>query len=198
MKTEHLGRWEKKVADVFREQNVIRFPQQLRVFNALVGAVRRRRGSLVYYVDEKPLGTPKQTRLVPAKRETDAMSETLNRLARHADDPGQNLMFMLDQINEKARVDRLPRMYGHIYARSSKHPETIQDRVRPLFPVPGGQFVAESIDSDVARKMRGIAESSHYRERWRLARHGLPRHAASVARRALDTMRPDRRPRGYP
>ena len=143
---------------------------------------------------------------------------------------------MIDQINEKTRADRLPRMYGHIFGRSSEHPEmrriveppmhidsvlssniqfadwvaacvtrgidyqlvrtsrhrwivdvdllkdlsgaftyesklhlykrSVDDivhsrlfsRYRSLYPQPVGQHVGESIDPDVARKMRGIAE----------------------------------------
>lgn len=238
---EHVGRWEKKGASIFRPATPSRYPQQLRVFNSLVKKVCHIKGDLFYYADEKPIGTPKQTRLNTEERESRAMSETLNRLARHADNQGHNILVMIDQVNEKTRADRLPRMYGHIFGRASEHPEmrriveppmhidsvlssniqfadwvaacvgraidyqlvrdsrhqwitedgllpalrgaftyesklhlhkkSVNDiphsevflRRRPLHPVPGGHLVAESVDPDVGRKIRGIAESSHKR-----------------------------------
>lgn len=78
------------------------------MFNGLVSNVRRLGGSLFYYADEKPLGTPKQTSLDTEARETAAMREALNRIARHADSQGKNVMVMIDQINEKTRAARLP------------------------------------------------------------------------------------------
>lgn len=82
-------------------------------------------GRLFYYAAEKPLGTPRQTALDTSKRETAAMQETLNRLARYADsqEPGKNLMVMIDQINANQRSARLPNMYAHILGRASAHPE---------------------------------------------------------------------------
>lgn len=119
----HSGRWERKGADFFRADTLERQPQQFRVFNALVRRVKERGGSLFYYADEKPLGTPKQTGLDTEDRETRAMQEALNRIARHAESCDSNVMVMIDQINEKTRAQRLPRMYGHILGRAAEHPE---------------------------------------------------------------------------
>ena len=80
-------------------------------------------GSLFYYADEKPLGTPKQTVLDVVVRETAAMRETLNRLSRHAESQQHNILVMIDQINEKTRAERLPTMYSHILGRASAFPE---------------------------------------------------------------------------
>lgn len=120
---EHPGRWERKGASVFRVDTLERYPQQIRVFNGLVRSLRRLGGSLFYYADEKPLGTPKQTNLDTEARETAAMREALNRIARHADSQGENVMVVIDQINEKTRAARLPRMYGHILGRAAEFPE---------------------------------------------------------------------------
>lgn len=238
---EHPGRWERKGASIFRPKTPESFPQQLRVFNGLVGYLRRRGGRLFYYADEKPVGTPKQTRLDPAVRESQAMAETLNRLARYADGRDDHLLVLIDQINEKTRIERLSSMYGHIFSRAADHPEmrriveppmhidsklsaNIQfadwvaacvtraidyqlvrtsrhqwvtdgrlfsnlggaftfesklhlhnrslndihhsrlfDRSRPLHPQPEGQLLGSSVDPDIARKMRGIAESRQRR-----------------------------------
>lgn len=62
----HPGRWERKGAEIFRPHTPKRFPQQLRVFDALVNKVRALQGQLFYYADEKPIGTPKQTNVEPA------------------------------------------------------------------------------------------------------------------------------------
>lgn len=119
----HSGRWEKKGASVFRRDTSQRFPQHLRVFDALVKQVRQVAGALFYYADEKPIGTPKQTGLNVADRETAAMREALNRIARHAESRGSNVMVMIDQVNEKTRAERLPAMYGHILGRAYEYPE---------------------------------------------------------------------------
>jgi hypothetical protein len=119
----HPGRWERKGATVFRPDTLERFPAQVRVFNALVGRLRALDGRLFYYADEKPVGTPKQTALDTTQRETAAMRETLNRIARHADSAGRNVMVVIDQVNEKTRRERAPAMYSHILGRASDHPE---------------------------------------------------------------------------
>lgn len=130
---EHPGRWERKGVSIFRPKTLESFPQQLRVFNGLVGYLRRR-GALFYYADEKPVGTPKQTGLDPVVRESQAMAETLNRLARYADREGDHLLVMIDKINEKTRVERLSSMYGHIFSRAADHPE-MRRIVEPLMHI---------------------------------------------------------------
>lgn len=93
------------------------------MFSGLVRRVKNCGGSLFYYADEKPLGTPGQTNLDTEQRETVAMREALNRIARHADSHSSNVLVMIDQINEKTRATRLPRMYSHIFSRTAEFPE---------------------------------------------------------------------------
>jgi hypothetical protein len=121
---EHPGRWERKGSEIFRPNTLDRYPSQVRVFNGLVRQLRRDCGGwLFYYVNEKPLGTPKQTVLNTDERETAAMREALNRIARHADCQDSNVLVMIDQINEKTRAARLPLMYSHILGRAADYPE---------------------------------------------------------------------------
>ncbi|MGL5850313.1 MAG: DUF3800 domain-containing protein [Phycicoccus sp.] len=122
-RAEHPGRWERKGSSIFRTDTLDRFPHQIRVFNSLVWRVRHLQGSLFYYADEKPAGTPKQTRLDTEARETTAMCEALNRIARYANSQNQNVMVLIDQINEKTRAARLPRMYEHVLGRVATFPE---------------------------------------------------------------------------
>lgn len=117
------SQWERKGSSIFRPDTHETFPQQIRVFNGLVHQLRAMRGQLFYYADEKPIGTPKQTNLNTEERETAAMRESLNRLARHADGADSNLMVMIDQINENQRSARVPNMYGHILGRAAEFPE---------------------------------------------------------------------------
>lgn len=117
------GQWERKGSDIFRPDTNVRFPQQLRVFNSLVGKLRSMGGQLFYLAEEKPLGTPRQTQLDTVKRETSAMQEALNRLAKHAEFHQKNIMVMIDQINENQRSARLPNMYAHILGRAADFPE---------------------------------------------------------------------------
>ncbi|MCV7199861.1 DUF3800 domain-containing protein [Mycobacterium angelicum] len=121
---EHPGRWERKGSEIFRPKSLELYDNQVRVFNGLVQRLRRECGGwLFYYANEKPLGTPKQTRLDTDERETHAMREALNRIARHADSQDANVLVMIDQINEKTRAERLPRMYSHILGRAADFPE---------------------------------------------------------------------------
>ncbi|RZT63903.1 uncharacterized protein DUF3800 [Microcella alkaliphila] len=115
--------WERKGSMIFRETTLQRYPQQLRVFNALVRRLRSIGGNLFFYVDEKPIGTPKQTRLDTVSRESAAMKETLNRLARHAEGRESSLLVLMDQVNEKQRIDRMPTLYAHMFSRSNEFEE---------------------------------------------------------------------------
>ena len=117
------GQWERKGADIFRPTTHQKYPQQIRVFNALVKRLIALGGRVFYYADEKPIGTPKQTDLNVEERESAAMRESLNRLCRHAEVQDKNLMVLLDQINESQRAKRLPNMYGHILSRAAERQE---------------------------------------------------------------------------
>lgn len=117
------SRWERKGASMFRRDTPDKFPQYIRVFKDLVGTLSSHNGHLFYYADEKPLGTPKQTHLDVMAREAGAMRECLNRLARYADQMDQNVLVLIDQVNEKQRAERLPRMYAHILGRAGGFPE---------------------------------------------------------------------------
>ncbi|MBF6150265.1 DUF3800 domain-containing protein [Nocardia nova] len=129
---EHPGRWERKGASIFRQTTPETFPQQIRAFDGLVRQLKICGGVLFYYVDEKPIGTPKQTELDTDARETAAMRETLNRIARHAHKQDQNVLVMIDQVNEKTRAQRLPAMYSHILGRTSDYPEMARIAEPPM------------------------------------------------------------------
>lgn len=118
------GRWEKKGSDLLFAMANKERPQNLRTLGGLVATLRRLNGSVFYYAAEKPIGSPKETNCGTAEfaqRESDAMRETLNRLARHADGLDQEIMILMDQINEKSRKQRLPEMYAHIFWRGVEH-----------------------------------------------------------------------------
>lgn len=117
------GQFEKKGSAIFTKETPVRGPQYERVFRHLAREVLRLGGHLFYYADEKPIGTPRQTELNQEEVEAAAMQETLNRLCRYADDHGQNIMVMIDQINENQRSKRIPNMYGHILSRTESKPE---------------------------------------------------------------------------
>jgi hypothetical protein len=117
------AQWERKGSSIFRPDTPDSYPQQIRVFRALVRKVVSLGGMLFYYADEKPLGTPKQTTLDAEVRERDAMRETLNRLCTFAENRNMNLMVMIDQINESTRAHRIPNMYGHILSRAAAREE---------------------------------------------------------------------------
>lgn len=119
------GRWEKKGANLLYAKVNEERPQNLRVLCKLVHKlVKDFRGQLFYYAEEKPLGTPKETNCRKEEyslREEICMRETLNRLARFADQQSEQILVLMDQINEKSRQQRLPIMYSHILGRATKH-----------------------------------------------------------------------------
>ena len=119
----HPSQWEKKGSAIFRESTLRDYPQQIRVFSGRVRRLRSLGGSLFYYVGEKPTGTPRQTQLDTVARESVAMRETLNRLARHAESQHKHLLVMMDQVNEKQRVARMPKMYAHMFGRAGEFGE---------------------------------------------------------------------------
>ena len=112
-----------KGADMFRPQTPTSYPQNIRVFKGLAQALHNCGGQFFYYADEKPRGTPKQVNLDVEKTEYDALTETLNRLCRHADNQDQQLLILMDQVNEKTRKERLSRMYAHTFSRTATNPE---------------------------------------------------------------------------
>lgn len=114
---------EVKGSELFRVDTPSKNPEHLRIFCSLVEKLKSFGGRLFYYVDEKERGTPKQTSLDVEERESAAMKETLNRLARYADSQEQNLLVTIDSINEKQRAQRVARMYQHIFSRSAEFPE---------------------------------------------------------------------------
>lgn len=120
----HPGQWEKKGSSMFRADTWTDFPHFIRAFAGLVTQlVKKHSGRLFYYADEKPIGTPGQTRLDMDDVEARAMQETLNRLGRYADHHHENIMVMIDQINEDQRERRALNMYGHIIARAADKQE---------------------------------------------------------------------------
>nr|WP_245621829.1 DUF3800 domain-containing protein [Corynebacterium lactis] len=120
------GRWEKKGSDLLYALVAEERPQNLRLLGSLMKKLRQLNGNLFYYAQEKPTGSPKETNCGPTEfkeREETAMRETLNRIARHADFHDSNVLVMMDQINEKSRIQRLPTMYAHILGRASDYRE---------------------------------------------------------------------------
>ncbi|CAB0889220.1 hypothetical protein FRC0393_02152 [Corynebacterium diphtheriae] len=120
------GRWEKKGSDLLFALAINERPQNLRLLGSLISKLRKLDGHLFYYAEEKPIGTPKATNCGATEfrdREETAMRETLNRIARHADYEDSRVLVMMDQINEKSRIQRLPAMYAHILGRASEHQE---------------------------------------------------------------------------
>lgn len=115
------SRWEIKGSDFFTKNTPTERPENLRIFAGLVKTLGAFGGHLFYYADEKPQGTPKQTNFSPevgVQRERDAMQETLNRIARHADYQDSNVQVMIDTVNESQRRTRVANMYQHIFDRS--------------------------------------------------------------------------------
>ncbi|MBV7292471.1 DUF3800 domain-containing protein [Corynebacterium sp. TAE3-ERU16] len=178
---EHPGRWEVKGSGLFRPDTAEEHPENLRIFDHLVNFLSGLGGSLFYYVDEKPLGTPKQTELNTVEREKLAMQETLNRIARHSDSHGKKVMVLMDSINEAERKNRVANMYAHIFSRQSYHPEMARIVEPPMHldsRVSSNIQFADWVAAFVTRAIDfQLIEDSSYRwvcERYRYAKNKKP------------------------
>lgn len=118
-----LRKLEVKGSDYFRANTHERMKAHMRVFDSLVNELANLGGALFYYADEKLTGTEKQVTYDRDSLEHGAMRETLNRLARHAENSKQQIFVIMDQVNESQRLVRAHQMYGHVFARQSDFPE---------------------------------------------------------------------------
>lgn len=114
-KTPH--QWERKGSEYFSTGTINKRPEQIRVFNALVGDLRKVDGCLFYYGDEKVRGTLKQTGVESNRIAAQALKQTIDRLCTHADRVNQELLILTDAITDKTRQELVAEMYAHIYGR---------------------------------------------------------------------------------
>lgn len=80
-------------------------------------------GSPFYYGDEKRRGTVKQTNKTSEDYTVEALRETINRICRHAEYKGEEVVIFMDDFTEKSRRELVAEMYGHIYARTKNYDE---------------------------------------------------------------------------
>ncbi|WP_432789486.1 DUF3800 domain-containing protein [Brevibacterium sp. K11IcPPYGO002] len=120
---ENPGRWERKGSDIFTPDAWRSYGEQIRVFRGLINRLAELSGRVFFYAEQKEVGTRKQVRLSDEQREASAMRESVNRLCRHADNCGENLLMLMDQINEKQRAARVATIYAHIFSRAQEFRE---------------------------------------------------------------------------
>lgn len=120
---ENPGRWERKGSDIFTPDAWRRYGEQIRVFRGLINRLAELSGHVFFYAEQKEVGTRKQVRLSDEQREASAMRESVNRLCRRADNCGENLLVLMDQINEKQRAARVASIYAHIFSRAQEFRE---------------------------------------------------------------------------
>lgn len=120
---ENPGRWERKGSDIFTPDAWRSYREQIRVFRGLISKLAELEGQAFFYAEQKEIGTRKQVRLSDEQRETSAIRESINRLCRHADKRGENLLILMDQINEKQRAARVATMYAYIFSRAREFRE---------------------------------------------------------------------------
>lgn len=113
--------WERKGNEFFSTGSIDRYPEYTRVFKSLITQLRKLGGHVFYYGDEKPVGTVKQTDRTSRVTAEDALRETINRLCRHADVRGEDLLIVADSITDKTRQEIAAQMYAHIFSRSQTH-----------------------------------------------------------------------------
>lgn len=117
------GRWERKGSDIFTPDAWSAYRPQIRVFRGLVRKLSELGGRIFYYADEKERGTDRQVRITREQRERNALTESVNRLCRHADRQSQRLLILMDQVNERHRWEQVQATYAHIFARSREFRE---------------------------------------------------------------------------
>lgn len=122
-KSDSPAQWERKGAEYFSTGSIEKRPELVRAFLGLVRKLENNGGKIFYYGDEKPRGTMKQTNKTSEAYTVEALRESINRICRHADNLGRDVVIFMDDFTEKTRREVVGRMYGHIYARSSYNEE---------------------------------------------------------------------------
>ncbi|WP_416418577.1 DUF3800 domain-containing protein [Paenarthrobacter aromaticivorans] len=117
------AQWERKGAEYFSTGSIARRPEQVRAFTGLVTKLAENGGSLFYYGDEKLRGTVKETNKTSEAYTVDALRETINRICRHAEHKGEEVVIFMDDFTEKSRRELVVQMYGHIYERTKTYEE---------------------------------------------------------------------------
>lgn len=117
------AQWERKGAEYFSTGSITKRPEQVRAFTGLVRKLTDNGGSLFYYGDEKLRGTVKQTGKTSEDYTVDALRETINRICRHAEYKGEQVVIFMDDFTEKSRRELVVQMYGHIYERTKTYDE---------------------------------------------------------------------------
>lgn len=117
------AQWERKGAEYFSTGSITKRPEQVRAFTGLVTKLLANGGNLFYYGDEKLRGTVKETRKTSEDYTVDALRETINRICRHAERKGEEVVIFMDDFTEKSRRELVVQMYGHIYERTKSYDE---------------------------------------------------------------------------
>lgn len=120
---EKPAQWERKGAEYFSTGSITKRPEQVRAFTGLVTKLVDNGGNLFYYGDEKRRGTVKQTNKTSEDYTVEALRETINRICRHAEHKGEEVLIFMDDFTEKSRRELVAQMYGHIYARTKNFDE---------------------------------------------------------------------------
>lgn len=126
IKSKTPNQWERKGNEFFSTGSIRKRPEQVKLFKHLLNKLDYLGGKIFYYGELKQRGTVKQVKLSSAKRTSQTLKESINRLCMHADKNCDELLIIMDQITDKSRKELVAEMYAHVYWRSKSdqdHPE---------------------------------------------------------------------------
>lgn len=119
------AQWERKGNEYFSTGSVTARPELIRSFRGIVRQLRAAGGQLFYYGDEKPRGTVAQTKRTAIDTTRDALRETINRIASHAQYVNDDVLLLTDAITDKTRQELAAGMYAHIFGRKREEMQRV-------------------------------------------------------------------------
>ncbi|TCL80135.1 MULTISPECIES: DUF3800 domain-containing protein [unclassified Rathayibacter] len=111
----HPSRWEKKGSALLTTTNIERYPEVRRAINRILARLEKDGGQVFFYGQLKPLGDPSVVLETTRSRYDHALIQTIIRTGQ-ALDPATGLMMVLDEVDDKSRIEAFASASGFIYS----------------------------------------------------------------------------------
>ncbi len=112
---EHPSRWEKKGAALLTTQNIQKYPEVRKAMNRIFNRLEELDGKVFFYGQVKPVGTAEATGETPRRRYDHTMIQSIIRTG-HALPRGSHMMMILDEVDDKSRLDALGSAAGFMFS----------------------------------------------------------------------------------
>jgi hypothetical protein len=111
----HPGRWEKKGASLLTTRNVTKYPEVRVAMNRILNRIESSGGKVFFYGQVKPIGGPSEIEETSRHRYDHTMVQGILR-ATAAVLKADNLMMILDEVDDKSRLEALASSAAFMYS----------------------------------------------------------------------------------